>query len=180
MASPDIGAPAADPVQACVLRLQNGDTSALEPLIEATQARAWHLAYSILQNRQEVEDALQDCYLTVFQSISQLRQPEAFWGWFKRIVVHRCWRLQRRPALELIEEWEAEDTPEVLPEERLDLQQAFQKLSLTDRTVLGLREILDMPYEQIAQLLEVPLNTVRTRLHHARQRFSRLFTGGAK
>lgn len=170
----------AEPVQAYVLRLQQGDTSALEPLIEATQARAWQLAYSILQNRQEVEDALQDCYLSVFQNIAQLRQPEAFWGWFKRIVVHRCWRLSRRPALELMEEFEAEDLPEVLPEERLDLKEAFQKLSLTDRTVLGLREILDMPYEQISQLLEVPLNTVRTRLHHARQRFSRLFRGGAQ
>lgn len=159
-------------------RLQSGDGSALEPLIASTQDRAWAVAYSILQNRQEVEDALQDAYLTVYEKLHQLEHPQAFWAWFKRILVHRCLRQQRRPGWEPLEADEEVSPSEMDPATRLDVADAFQSLGLKDRTVLALREILDLPYEEMSRLLEVPLNTVRTRLHHARARFHRLVTGG--
>ena len=160
-----------------VTQLQAGKSEALEPLIEHTQCRAWQVAYSILQNRQEVEDALQDAYLLVYQNIHQLKEPKAFWGWFKRILVHRCLRLRQRTPLEVLEEVAIEPEPS---DQKLDVHQAFQQLSAADRTVLGLREILDYPYERIAELLEVPLSTVKTRLYNARNRMFKLFTGRAK
>lgn len=170
-----------DPVLEAVVRLRQGDSSALEPLIEATQSKAWQIAYSILQDRQEVEDALQDAYLSVFQNLSQLKEPQAFWGWFKRILVHRCLRLRQRNPLEVLQDKEDFRTvPQQPVEEHLDVAEAFKKLSLTDRTVLGLREILDLPYEEIARQLQVPLNTVRTRIHNARNRLFRLFTQGSQ
>lgn len=170
-----------DPVLDSVVRLRQGDASALEPLIEATQSRAWQIAYSILQDRQEVEDALQDAYLSVFQNLSQLKEPQAFWGWFKRILVHRCLRLRQRNPLEVLQDEEDQrSSPQQPLEDRLDVAEAFKKLSLTDRTVLALREILDLPYEEIAQQLQVPLNTVRTRIYNARNRLFRLFTQGSQ
>ena len=167
-----------NPLWGWVAQLQAGQSEALEPLIEHTQSKGWQIAYSILQNRQEVEDALQDAYLLVYQSIDQLKEPKAFWGWFKRILVHRCLRLKQRRPSQVLEEEQV-----VLPEPseaRLDVAQAFQSLSVPDRTVLGLREILDYSYDEISQLLEVPLSTVKTRLHNARQRLFRLFTGKPK
>ena len=167
----------AEPLWGWVVQLQSGQAEALEPLIEHTQSRGWHIAYSILQNRQEVEDALQDAYLAVYQNIHQLREPKAFWGWFKRILVHRCLRLRQRTPLEVFEEVAIEPEPS---DQKLDVHQAFQQLSAADRTVLGLREILDYPYERIAELLEVPLSTVKTRLYNARNRMFKLFTGRSK
>ena len=79
---------AESPLVNWVSQLQAGKSEALEPLIEHTQSRAWQVAYSILQNRQEVEDALQDAYLLVYQNIHQLKEPKAFWGWFKRMTVY--------------------------------------------------------------------------------------------
>ena len=167
----------ADPIWGWVVQLQAGQSQALEPLIESTQGRGWQIAYSILQNRQEVEDALQDAYLAVYQNIHQLREPKAFWGWFKRILVHRCLKLRQRTPLEVLQEVPVEPEPS---EQKLDVHQAFRQLSDSDRTVLGLREILDYPYEHIAELLQVPLSTVKTRLHNARTRLLKLFTGSPK
>lgn len=166
------------PLENWIRQLQSGQSDALEPLIEHTQAKAWHIAYAILQNRQEVEDALQDAYLLVYQNIAQLREPKAFWGWFKRILVNRCLRLHKRAtAAELPEE---PSVPPEASEVRLDIHDAFAKLSLSDRTVLGLREVLDYTYEEISQLLEVPLTTVKMRLYNARNRFCKFFARDIK
>lgn len=170
--------PAENGLEKWILQLQSGQSEALEPLIEHTQGRAWQIAYAILQNRQEVEDALQDAYLLVYQNIQQLREPKAFWGWFKRILVNRCLRLNKRAvAAELPEE--ASVAPEA-SEVRLDIHDAFAKLSHSDRTVLGLREVLDYTYEEISQLLEVPLTTVKMRLYNARNRFCKFFARDIK
>jgi RNA polymerase sigma-70 factor (ECF subfamily) len=167
-----------NPLEGWIVQLQAGQSEALEPLIEHTQARAWQIAYSILQNRQEVEDAMQDAYLLVYQNIGQLREPKAFWGWFKRILVHRCLRLHKRAVTSELPE-EASLPPED-SEVRLDIHDAFAKLSVSDRTVLGLREVLDYTYEEISQLLEVPLTTVKTRLYNARNRFCKFFARDIK
>lgn len=164
-----------DALQLLVLRLKSGDSEALEPLIAHTQAFGWRVAYAILQDRQEVEDALQDAYLTVFQSIGQLQEEKAFLGWFKRILVHRCLRLKQRKVADVLEE-EPPAPPQSL-EPRLDVANAFRRLSDADRTVLGLREVLDYTYEEISTTLEVPLSTVKNRLHNARQRLFRFLSG---
>jgi len=166
------------PLSNWVSQLQAGKSEALEPLIEHTQSRAWQIAYSILQNRQEVEDALQDAYLLVYQNIHQLKEPKAFWGWFKRILVNRCLRLHKRASTAELPEEQA--VPAEPSEVRLDIHDAFAKLSLSDRTVLGMREILDYTYEEICEVLEVPLSTVKTRLYNARNRFCKFFARDAK
>jgi len=169
---------AESPLVNWVNQLQAGKSEALEPLIEHTQSRAWQVAYSILQNRQEVEDALQDAYLLVYQNIHQLKEPKAFWGWFKRILVNRCLRLHKRASTaELPEEQAVAAEPS---EVRLDIHDAFSKLSPSDRTVLGMREILDYTYEEIGEVLEVPLSTVKTRLYNARNRFCKFFARDVK
>lgn len=168
-----------DPLCGWVRRLQAGDSEALEPLINHTQSFGWRVAYAILQDRQEVEDALQDAYLAVFQSIGQLQQEKAFYSWFKRILVHRCLRLKKRTITEELQH----EPPAPAPTEcepRLDVADAFQKLSVGDRTVLGLREILDYSYDEIASSLEVPLSTVKNRIFNARQRLFRFLTGKPK
>ncbi len=158
--------------------LQDGQEQALEPLIECTQSKAWHIAYAILQNREETEDALQDAYLLLYQNIAQLQEPKAFWGWFRKLIVRRCLRLRPRQNLEALLEEPA--APLRATDEHLDVATAFSRLSEVDRTVLGLREILDYTYDDISATLDVPLSTVKNRLHQARQRLYRLFTGGKK
>lgn len=174
---PDGGGPlnsvAAISLSALVQRLRDGDGNALEPLIAATRGMASRLAYSILHDRDLCQDVVQDVYITVYQKIHQLREVAAFKGWFTRIIVNRC-RAELKHQPQLLEDHEEEvarmaASAEPL-DEQLEVRQALESLSQLDRTVLTMREVMDLSYQEIAETLEIPVGTVRSRIFNARQR----------
>lgn len=171
---------------ALVRRMQDGDEATLEAFIEETQDAAWRLAVSILGDRAQAEDCLQDVYFTVHRQIHQLRDPRAAHTWLLRIVTHRCRRLQRqRPAqsLEALAEAGVEPAtpdPTDAAGARLGLEAALASLPPTDREIITLRETLTLSYEEIATSLKVPLGTVRSRLAKARQRLVNALMGKGK
>ena len=162
-----------------VERLQRKDDTALEAFIEATQAMAHRLAFSILQDRDRCQDVLQEVYLTVYQKIDQLQSPAALRGWFSQILVNRCRQELRGRRFETLEdhlEPQGTDACEEV-ETRLDVQAAMARLPVDDRTVLTLREVCDLSYADIAENLQLPLGTVRSRIFNARQRLLAALTG---
>ncbi len=181
--SPDEVSPRREALARLVRRMQDGDRQALETFIQETQQSAWRLAFSLLRDRHRAEDCLQDVYFTVHRSIHQLRDPYAAQTWLLRIVTHRCRRLLRsRPAASLEEMAESGIEP-AAPDsteqtrERVGMEQALACLGAQDREVLTLREMMQLSYEEIAQGLQIPLGTVRSRLAKARQRFVQALTG---
>ena len=172
-------------LETLVLRLQKGDTAALEELIRQTQKLGYKLAFSLLQDRQLAEDALQDVYLSVYQSLGQLRDAKAFKGWFCRILTNHCHKIRRKRPTDYLEDLAPAQQPQMGShsenvETRLEVRQAFGKLSDGDREVLAMREVLDLSYDEIASTLKVPLSTIKTRLFKARQRLLDFLTGGRK
>jgi len=168
-----------DELSQLILRLQRQDESALEPFIQRTQDRAWRLAYSLLQDRYQCEDVLQDVYLTVYRSIGSLREPAAFHSWFFRIVTNKCKRVLRAQRPTSLDEVEERPAPPVLEEvpAQLEVRAALRSLSETDREVLALREAWSLSYDEIADFLRVPLTTVKSRLFKARQRLLEILGG---
>lgn len=167
-------------LQELVERLQRGDSSALEPLIEVTRGMASRLAYSIVHDHYRIEDVLQDVYVTVYQKVGQLRQTGAFKAWFTRIIVNRCRaELKRSEDLLSEEELDAPDPSSSSIHTRLEIQDALQELVRADRVVLVLREMLDLSYEEIAETLSIPVGTVRSRIFNARQRLLKLLKKGS-
>jgi RNA polymerase sigma factor (sigma-70 family) len=166
----------------CVRCLQRGESAALERLIRATHTQAFRVAYTLLGDRHLCEDVLQDVYLTVYRKIEQLREPQAFRGWFRRIVVHECHRHLRRRGSESLDDQPEAALPQTQGHDSVDttlaVRQAFGQMSGSDRTVLAMREMLDLSYEEIADTLEVPVSTVKSRLFKARKRFLDFFSGG--
>lgn len=164
-------------LQDLAARLQDGDAEALEPFIEATRDLGYRLAYSFLQDAHRCEDVLQDVYLTVYRRIHQLRDVRATRTWFCRIVANRCRRLLRdeKPAsLDAIEELgESPSMRHEGLEERMDVQRLLAGLGEQDRAVITLRELFQLSYSEIAEVLEVPVGTVRSRLSKARERLLR-------
>ena len=163
-------------IRRLVLRLQDGDRSAFEPLVAKTQQSAHRLSYSIAQDHHLCQDAVQDAYISVLHNIRQLRDPRAFTTWFTRIVINRCKKLlkQKRPQ-SLTEVVEANDGPstdglEEKATRRLQLTKALLKLTDTDRTILSLREVQGYSYEEIADILDIPMGTVKSRVANARRR----------
>lgn len=153
-------------------RLRGGDADALEAVIEQTRPKAYRLAYSIVQDHDRCEDVLQDTYCIVLEKHHQLREPAAFGGWFTRILINRA-------RAELRQRWDfLDDLPEVQTlacpraglEDQLALHEALRSLGAADRAILTLREVWELPYQEIAEALSIPLGTVASRIFKARQR----------
>jgi len=180
-----IAAPAAQPPKDESLpqlaeRLQAREAGALEALIERTQSACSRLAVSILKDPDLSRDALQEAYFVVYQRIGQLRDPLAIKSWLFRIVTHCCHDILRRRGNEVQVEVEVAEAAPDLAEGvgRQDrIRATFAKLPEIDRTALALREVASMSYEEMAQVLQVPLGTVRSRLAKARQRFIDTYKG---
>lgn len=166
----------AEEVRRLVLRLQDGDAEAFEPLVARTQRSAYRLSYSVAQDHHLCQDAVQDAYLSVLQNIRQLRDPGAFTTWFTRIVINRCKKLlkQKRPQSlsEVVEAGQGPSTDglEEKTGRRLQLKKALLRLTDTDRTILSLREVQGYSYEEIAEILDIPMGTVKSRVANARRR----------
>jgi RNA polymerase sigma factor (sigma-70 family) len=125
------------------------------------------------------EDAAQEAFVTAWRHLDQLRQPEAFAGWFKRIVLTQCNRLTRGKKLETLsldavsEAPAATGDPHTLyerHEQEAYVSAAIQALPEHERMVTTLFYISDLSQNEIAAFLELPLTTVKKRLFTARQR----------
>jgi RNA polymerase sigma-70 factor (ECF subfamily) len=150
-----------------VERLRSGDSKALQSFIESTQDQAYRLAFSILQDPHHVQDVLQDSYLTVLEKIHQLRENASLKSWFSQIVVNRCRQQLRLRSWEEVPDAPA---PPTCLAEKVDVQAALAEMTAADQMILNLREVMDLSYQEIAQVLSIPLGTVRSRLANARAR----------
>ena len=161
-------------------RLQAREAGALEALIERTQSACSRLAVSILRDPDLSRDALQEAYFVVFQRIGQLRDCGAIKSWLFRIVTHCCHDILRRRGKEVAVEAELVAPGPDLADgvgRQEKIRATFAQLPEIDRTALALREVCSMSYEERAEVLRVPLGTVRSRLAKARQRFIEKFKG---
>lgn len=159
-------------------RLQHGEEGALEALIARTQTACSRLAISILKDSDLSRDALQEAYLVVYQRIGQLRDPQAVKTWLFRIVTHCCHDLQRRRLKEVRPQGAlVEPDPAEAVGRQEKIRTTFARLPEIDRTTLALREVCSLSYEEMSQVLGVPLGTVRSRLAKARQRFVEIYKG---
>lgn len=175
-----VSTPPSNTLEECVVALQRGRDGALEQLIRKTEKACFHLAFSILKDRDLSKDALQDAYFIVFRRIGQLREPAAFKGWLYRIVTSSCHDILRKRGKEIETDMsEREDllTPDSpsdpskqIPNREL-LRSTFDNLPDLDRQALALREIANLSYEEMARVLSIPIGTVRSRLAKARKRF---------
>ncbi len=167
-------------------RCRSGEQQAMRQLFELTVDDARRILYRLGAGADELEDLLQQVYLAVFSSIGRFRQEAGFSTWLYAICLRvlrrhrrsmaRWLRLRRnRIALE-------PDSGQEGPEKRLEgmeiarrVRQTLQKLSQKHREVLVLCQMEGLSGEQVAKILDVPVGTVWTRLHHARKAFRRRF-----
>jgi len=158
-------------------RTRDGDPAAFRQLVDATSERIYRLAFHLMRDRDEAEDVVQETYIRAWQRRGDLRDPHAVVPWLSRIARNsardrlRWWR--RRPDRARVEVESAAAVPPadaqlVEAERAAEVRRALDVLSEKHRVILLLREVEDMSYEQIAELLGLPLGTVESRLHRAR------------
>ncbi len=185
--SPPSGPPAADPEVELVARAASGDGEAFTVLMRRHNQLLFRTARSILQNDADAEDAVQEAYLRAWRALGRYRAESRLSTWLVRIVVNEALG-RRRSAGPLTTPLESvmdspdprirvalADPPEDGPEAsvarrevREQLEAEIDRLPEGFRTVFVLRAVEEMSVEEIAETLEIPAATVRTRYFRAR------------
>jgi RNA polymerase sigma factor (sigma-70 family) len=148
-------------------------------LVQKFRDMACGYAYSILGDFHLAEDAAQDAFVTAYRRLEQLRQPDAFPGWFRSIVWTTCGQMARRKAMPTIDIDAAGETPSKTAdpsamaeatEMRNEVLRAISQLPDEQREVTTLFYINGYSQKDIANFLEVPVGTVKNRLTASRGR----------
>lgn len=172
--------------QLLVERSKKGDREAFEHLVRLYENKVYTIAYRLMGNHADASDLAQDAFIKIYQALPNFRGDSSFSTWIYHITVNVCRdelrKRQRRPTVSLDEPaGENNTTYEIRssapgPEEMLDrsetqamIQECLNNLSDDYRTILVMREIQELAYEEIAELLGCSLGTVKSRLSRARQ-----------
>ncbi len=165
-----------------VLRFHDGDEEAFALLVQEWQGKIYNLAWRFLGNREDAQDAVQETFLAVFRSIKGLRDPGSFPTWLYRIALNQCrasWR-HRSPDLSLDDRITGKDGEErIFPQvaaggtdmagrlEAKDLVcKALMNASNDHRTAIILKEYMGLSLEEVANVMDCPLSTAKSRLYH--------------
>ena len=170
-----------------IKQAQNGSLSAFNQLVMAYQGTSFNVAYRVIGNREAAADATQDAFFKAFKAIKQY-QGGSFKSWLLRIVTNTCYDhlryKSRRPttSLEDLTENPDDHSDKLIsraerPEERVlrgelnDLiQVGIEALPDDQRIVLVLSDVQGFSYQEIAEIIDQPLGTVKSRLSRGRRR----------
>lgn len=173
--------------QQLVTRVQKGDKGAFDLLVRKYQHRIAKLVSRYVHDRAEIEDVTQEAFIKAFRAIKGFRGESAFYTWLYRIAINTAKNylvsLGRRLPIADIESEEAEgiepgvslrdaNTPErqLLAEEiGRTVERVMAAMPEDLRTAITLREIDGLSYEEIAEVMDCPIGTVRSRIFRARE-----------
>jgi RNA polymerase sigma-70 factor, ECF subfamily len=171
-----------------VRRAQSGDEAAFEELIKKHQQRVFGLVTGVLRRRDDVEDVVQQVFLKVFVSLKRFDHRSAFSTWLYKVSVNECWDyLRKRKVRPLMYEADlsedqvsrldgvaSADRPPENPSERAEardlLERMLEKLPDEDRQLLVLKEVEGFSVQELAEMLDLNVNTVKVRLFRSRAR----------
>ena len=163
----------------CVARAISGDFGAFDYLVERYQKPVYNLAYRMLGNAADAEDAAQETFMRAYANLSSYQATRKFGTWLLSITSHWCIdRLRRRKviSLEFLQDISLvgglSDGPEhelMVRENERDVQRWLAMLPEAYRLIIVLRYWHDLSYNEIADVTHLPLSTVRMRLFRARK-----------
>jgi len=158
-----------------VARCREGDETALSSLIARHRNRLVRTATNLLRDRHEAEDVAQEAFLKGFREIHKLREDRAFSGYLYKICVRLCMDRLRLKRAELTEFDSVQPHEGGTVEKRVVIEKLLAQLPYELRATLVLREMEQLSYDEVAEVMHVPIGTVRSRLHTARERFRKLW-----
>ncbi len=152
---------------------RSGDRQAFAVLVHQVSDSLYAVAQRILRDPGLAEDALQNALVLAWRRLPKLRDPGRFEAWIHRILVHACYDKSQRAR-----HWKADvrvlpmagpSTPDgsAAVADRDELERAFRRLSIEQRAVFVLHHYLGLPLVEVAELLDIPAGTARSRLHYA-------------
>jgi RNA polymerase sigma-70 factor (ECF subfamily) len=177
---------AAAAAELLMTRMATGDVKAFEELLEAYKGAAYRFAYRIFRDRHIAEDVSQEFFFKLFRNADRYKPAGKFTTYFYRVLHNLCLDTLRRmnrkslpdfqsfenPVLDGFPISETEGAPEAaarLSEEKRLVREAIHKLPPAQRQVIILRELEELKYREIAEVLGLSLNEVKVLIHRGRK-----------
>lgn len=179
-------------------RFKEGDREAYAEIVRRYQDRVYSLCFRWMGDRQIAEEVAQDVFLALFRSLTRFRGDAQLSTWVYRVVVNHCknrklYRRRRKveqhealegpardhddgPERQLPDEGPGTDAPLHTREATEVLNAALAQLDEEQRHIIVLRDVEDMSYEEIADILGLARGTVKSRLHRARGTLARILS----
>ena len=171
---------------------QQGDQTAFGHLVVAYQTPVYNLTYRMLGNTVEAEDAAQEAFLRAYTHLRSYDPTRPFRSWMLSIASHYCIDRLRRQRLnwlsledevtmpyEPVSNCPNPETAVTQQEQKVQIQRLMAGLSPTDRAAITLCYWYDCSYEEIAEMLNLTVSAVKSRLHRARQALAKTMAEGA-
>ena len=172
-----------------VRRVQAGEVAACDQWVVKYRARVYSVVYNLTSNREDAADLTQDAFIKSFQSINRFQGQSSFFTWLYRIAVNSTLTHLRKNRLRTFFSFEKINEDDKVSAEVIaaltddtgadretfarelqeKLNEAMQKLSIPHRTVITLFEIDALSHQEIAEIMNCSVGTVRSRLHYAKQ-----------
>lgn len=176
-----------------VERAQDGDRQAFQQLVENYQRKVYGICIGMLKDPADSHDVSQEVFIKVYRYLENFNFQSSFYTWLYRITVNKCIdfirKQKRKKEVEyddgILREGDVEGDDTILPsklginpdrsygrkELRKQMLQALETLSDKHRTILILREVEGLSYQEMAEVLDISKGTVMSRLYHARRYF---------
>jgi RNA polymerase sigma-70 factor (ECF subfamily) len=156
-----------------VLRAIGGDHDAFTILVDGSIDRLYAVASLILRDRDRAQDAVQEALVSAWRDIRSLRNPDAWDAWLHRLTVWACYRLARKERRQSVVELHVVPDPEpagafdvtISLAERDRIERRLGALPIDQRAVIVLHFYLDRPLTEVADILDIPTGTAKSRLH---------------
>jgi RNA polymerase sigma-70 factor (ECF subfamily) len=173
--------------QELVIRVQQGDNKAFDLLVLKYQLRLSKLVSRFLRNQSDVPDVVQESFIKAYRALPNFRGESAFYTWLYRIAIntaknHLVSQSRKNPAnsidvqdaedygaSEWLKEYASPEREALASELEATIQQAMGDLPSDLREAITLREIEGLSYEDIAEVMDCPIGTVRSRIFRARE-----------
>ncbi|SFG39106.1 RNA polymerase sigma-70 factor, ECF subfamily [Desulfotomaculum arcticum] len=170
-----------------IRKAKQGEKEAFGQLMVRFKGTVFRQAYAILNDPAEAEDIAQEAFLKVYYTLGKLGNEYAFASWLSRIVVHLCYdRIKKsKKEKEAFNRWRDEGRRNDSCRQgaiehkqlQLNIAEAMQELSPEQRVVVTLRDVQGFTYDEIADIVQVPVGTVKSRIHTARKALKNLLSG---
>ncbi len=161
----------------------DGDAQAFNRLVMLYQTKIYNLALNYVKSPEEAKDLAQDIFVTVYRSLPKLREKEKFTSWLYQIAINHCRnrykKLSRRGYFSNISLDDEESFLQIAgdegPEKLLQRKNTINLVRATidsmaeaEKEIILLRDIQELAYEEISDILHIPLGTVKSKLNRAR------------
>lgn len=176
-----------------VERIQNGDRDAFKDLVERYQRKVYSICYGMLKDSESSLDVSQEVFIKVYRYLDKFNKNSSFYTWLYRITVNMCIdHIRKNSRVRRVEyddrishDGDIEGDEHILPsrlglhpdkvygrkELRQKMLEALETLTEKHRTILIMREVEGLSYEEMADVLNISKGTVMSRLFHARRYF---------